>query len=179
MKKILLSTIVSLILLFIWSGITQLLPWGVPTAQKVSVQTSSALDIPDLIRLPAHTLTTDEFESRFMHKVSTYQTDRTFSWIVMQPLQNNYTRYFMYEAMTQLMVALLLSMILYLTAKLNNRIRLLIIGLMGTLAAAATYGQLMNWWGLPASYALGVGVNLILGWLAAGFVIVKLIIKQT
>jgi hypothetical protein len=50
--------------------------------------------------------------------------------------------------------------------------------LAGLLAVTAIYGQLMNWWGVPAIYALGAGFNLIVGWLIVSLVSAKYIIKQ-
>ena len=43
MKKHLLALLVFTVLLFLWSGLTQILPWGVPTAQKITVQSDSAV----------------------------------------------------------------------------------------------------------------------------------------
>jgi Mg2+/citrate symporter len=43
-KKILVSTLAATIILFLWSGVTQMFPWGVPTAQAISAQSSKKTD---------------------------------------------------------------------------------------------------------------------------------------
>ena len=178
MKRLIFSTVVSTIILFLWSGLTQMLPWGVTTTQNISVQTGELVQAPNLLRLEPNSLTTETFDEQFVNKISTYTTDKTFSWIVTQPLNTNYISYFAMEALTQFMVALFLSLILFLTAQLEFKTRLSLIALAGLAAVMATYGQLMNWWKLPASYALGVGLNLVIGWLLASFIVAKFIIKR-
>ncbi|MEQ9262906.1 MAG: hypothetical protein RLP14_07095 [Owenweeksia sp.] len=178
MKKYFLATIVCVILLFLWSGFTQIFPWGVPTAQKITAQTKAdSGEVPDLLRIEPHTLTTDKFDAAFNHKISTYTTDHTFSWIVTQPLKTDYTGYFIGEVITQLVVAMLLVLLLVLTADRSIKMRMLLVGITGLLAWAATYGQLLNWWGMPLTYAIGVGVNLISSWLVIAFLVAKLILK--
>lgn len=180
MKQILLSTVMAFILLFICSGLSQFLPWGVPTAQKISAQTNTISDNapPDLVKVPEKSLTTPQFDEQFTGKVSTYQTNETFSWIVTQPLRTDYTSYFISEAVTQFIVALLLSVILYLSCGLTLITRLSIVCLFGLCTSVATYGQLMNWWGLPVGYTLGVSANLIVSWLLVSFVIAQFILKR-
>ena len=179
MKKVMLSTVASTVILFLWSGLTQALPWGVPTTQNVSVQTSAPeTEVPNLIQLPVGSLTTEEFEAYFIDKVSTYTTDKTFSWIVTQPLRNDYSRYFALETVTQFVVALLLACLLALTAELDIKRRMLIVFVAGLAAVSGIYGQLMNWWALPPSYALGVSLNLVIGWMIASLVSARFIIKK-
>lgn len=181
MKRIILSTLLSTAILFLWSGLTQVLPWGIPTTQNVTVQTTNTLqqsNIPNLVKLPVGELTTSNFDSQFNHKISTYTTDRTFSWIITQPLPNNYKGYFIHEAITQLLVSILLSILLYLTIRLNLQTRMILIMVAGIAASTATYGQLMNWWNIPAAYGLGVALNLVLGWLISSFVIARFILKS-
>lgn len=45
------------------------------------------------------------------------------------------------------------------------------VGVVGSAAAAGSYGQLMNWWGVSANDGLGVSTNLVLGWLLATLVV--------
>ena len=180
MKNFILSTFVSTILLFLWSGVTQMLPWGVPTAQNITVQSSEqaeSFQAPNLIRFPPNSLTTEGFDEQFVNKVSTYTTDTTFSWIVTQPLNTDYTRYFMKEGITQLIVALFLSILLQLTVQIDLKRRIAIVIMAGFAAVAAIYGQLMNWWSLPATYALGAGLNLVIGWTLAGLISARFILK--
>jgi Mg2+/citrate symporter len=180
-KKIIISTIISTVLLFLWSGLTQIFPWGVPTAQTIASQTNKqteSFQTPNLIELPANSLTTNKFDEQFVNKISTLTTDKTFSWIVTKPVDYyNVGNYFIKEIITQLFVALLLATLLALTIGLPNQKRLAIIAIGGVLAVIAIYGQMMNWWGVPAIYALGAGLNLIIGWTLSAFVSSKFIIK--
>ncbi len=177
MTRLILSTVAATIILFLWSGLTQMLPWGVTATQNISVQTNQPVQAPNLLRLEPNSLTTETFDEQFINKISTYTTDKTFSWIVTQPLNTNYLSYFVREAFAQFLVAFFLSMLLFITVKLNLKTRLSLITLAGLAAVTTTYGQLMNWWKLPASYALGVGLNLMIGWLLASFIVAKFIMK--
>lgn len=178
MKNFIFAILTFALLLFLWNGLSQLLPWGIPTAQKITVQSEANIrEVPKLLKLKPNTLTSPEFDTTFNHKISTYSTDATFSWIITQPLQPDYSGYFIREGFTQLIVGILLSLILLLTQKLKLMLSLALIGIIGSLAFVSTYGQLMNWWGLPASYALGLGINLILGWLLSSFIVSKYILK--
>jgi hypothetical protein len=181
MKKIVFATLVSALLLFVWSGVTQMLPWGVPTAQNITVQTSESeqnSSIPNLVQLPAGSLTTVEFDAQFINKISTYTTNDTFSWIVTQPVQNNYTGYFVGEFITHLIFSIFLSILLLLTVQLDLRTRMVIVAVAGLAAVSATYGQMMNWWRLPAIYAVGVSFNVMVGWTLASFLSARFIIKS-
>jgi len=177
MKNLVLSTILTTIILFLWSGLAQVLPWGITTSQNISVQTTEPVNAPNLIQLPPDTLTTEKFDEQFIGKISTYTTDKTFSWIVAQPLNVNYAGYFAKELITQFIVALLLSTLLLLTTQLTLITRLVIVGIAALAAGTATYGQLINWWAMPLPYALGVCLNLIIGWLLASFISARFIIK--
>ena len=70
------------------------------------------------------------------------------------------------EAATQAVVAALLTLLLFVTSPLALPRRLGLVALAGFAACAATYWQLLNWWGLPAVYGIGVSVNLVGAWLA-------------
>ena len=179
MKKYLLASIVFTIVLFLWSGLTQMLPWGIPTSQKITVQSDNIVNvIPNLIKLQPNTLTTDDFDSTFNHKISTYTTDSTFSWIITQPLKINYSSYFIGEVITQFIVGIFLTILLVLTQKHKIQTRMLFICIVGLVAWTATYGQLLNWWAMPAAYAIGVGVNLVIGWLVSGFLVSMFILES-
>lgn len=181
MKKIILSTLVFTLLLFLLSGLTQLLPWGIPTTQNISAQTVPISDpsVSKLITRLPNELTTQDFDGQFMDQISTYTTDNSFSWIITQPLQKDYSQYFIREALTQLVVAFLLSVLLFLTLQQKLKTRLLIIAVAGAIASVGTYGQLMNWWAMPVAYGIGVSLNLILSWTIVGFISARYIIKQT
>jgi hypothetical protein len=181
MNKIIISIIVSTILLFIWGGISQMLPWGISTTQNITVETKNNTDqsnISNLTKLQPNELTTEKFDGQFLDKISTYSTDKTFSWIITQPIQKDYSGYFIKEIITQLIVAIFLSIILYLTIKLDFKTRMLLTLIFGLCASTAIYGQLMNWWSVPSNYALGVSTNLIIGWLLVSFISARFIIKS-
>lgn len=179
MKQYLLALVVFTIVLFLWSGFTQMLPWGISTSQKITVQSDSIVnEIPNLIKLQPNTLTTNDFDSTFNHRISTYTTDRTFSWIITQPLKTSYTSYFIGEVITQFLVGIFLTILLVLTQKHKIQTRMFFICIVSLVAWTATYGQLLNWWAMPAAYAIGVGVNLMIGWLISGFLVSKFILKS-
>jgi hypothetical protein len=167
----LLATLVGAVVLFLWSGLTQAFPWGVPRTQTLSTQSPSgveAFQAPNLVQLPPGALTSDAFDERMADRVSTLTTDRTFAWIVAKPI--GYYRpaaYFAREAATQLVVAALLAALLLLLPNAPLATRLALVALAGSAAVAGTYGTQMNWWGLPPSYGVGVGFNLVAGWLLA------------
>ncbi len=156
-------------------------PWGVPTTQTISSQSARQTEnfqTPNLIELPANALTTARFDEQMVHKISTLTTDNTFSWIITQPIDKyDVGAYFIKEIITQCVVSLFLALLLGLTIDLGFINRMYVSLLAGLLGVAAIYGQMMNWWGIPAIYALGAGFNLIVGWLAAAFVSAKFIIK--
>lgn len=181
-KKVIFSTVTSAVLLFLWSGVSQFFPWGVPTAQTVSTQSTNkteSFQTPNLIELPPNSLTSEKFDSQFVNKISTLTTDKTFSWIISSPIERyDVAGYFIREIVTQVLVGFFLALLLLTTARLPNKDRLLLVGLSGVLAVAAIYGQMMNWWGMPAIYALGAGFNLIIGWSIAGYITASFIIKS-
>jgi hypothetical protein len=182
MKKIFLSTVVSLVILFFWSGLTQIFPWGVPTTQAIHAQESDkteSFQTPNLVKMPAKSLTTNQFDKQFSNKISTYTTDETFSWIISKPISYyNPTHYFIKEILVQFIVSIFMAILLFLTQTIETNKRLLLVLSVGVMCVMATYGQMMNWWGMPALYGLGVGLNLVIGWLIASWVSIKYILKS-
>jgi hypothetical protein len=182
MKRITIAIVSSTVTLFMWNGLVQFFPWGVPTTQILNTQTSNTIDVKDMknvITLSANSLTTNEFDEKCSNKISTLITDKTFSWIISKPTNSyNMGTYFMKEAVTQLLVSLFLVLLLCCTVSLGFATRLKIVSLAAFAAAIATYGQQLNWWGVPASYGLGVMINLILGWILTAFIVAKWIIKS-
>ncbi|MBI1297336.1 hypothetical protein GC175_20540 [bacterium] len=180
-RNILWGTLIAGVVLFVWSGLVQIFPWGVPSAAVLASQTEGQTEpfqAPNVQRLPANALTSPQFDAEMVNRVSTLITDNTFSWIVTKPLAYyNPLLYFAREFATQIAVGLLLTLVLILTSPLPNRQRLLIVTLAGILAAIATYGQLFNWWGLTIVYALGVSFNLVIGWIVVSFVLTRFVLK--
>jgi hypothetical protein len=180
-KKVILGTIVSGILLFVWSGLTQLFPWGVPSVNSLSSQSAAQTELfqaPNVKQFSAHELTTPQFDSEIVGKVSTLATDDTFAWIIAKPLAYySPTNYLIREAIAQFVVGLLLTSIVILTKPLSLTHRLSIVLGLGLIASVSTYGQLFNWWGLTVAYALGASFNLVAGWLLVGVVLIRLTIE--
>ena len=117
--------------------------------KKLQYKSDSAANrIPNLIKLEPNTLTTNNFDSTFNNKISTYTTDKTFSWIVTQPLKTDYTSYFISEIVTQFFIGALLTLLLVLTKNHKIQTQMMFIGIVGLVAWAATYGQLLNWWAM-------------------------------
>ncbi|WP_338397406.1 hypothetical protein [Persicobacter psychrovividus] len=184
MRQFITSTLTITLILFFWSGLTQMLPWGVPSTQNVNTQSISAqtehFQVEQLTKLEAGSLVTPAFDDLFQNKISTLTTDDSFSWIITKPLEYyNPMQYFTIEILTQFLVAILLSWMLILTATLRTTQRVQINVLGAILAAVAVYGQMMNWWGMPAIYALGASFNLLIGCALASFVSAKWIIKRS
>src|SRR5688572_2236934 len=138
MKKIILSTILSTVLLFFWGGLTQLFPWGVPTAQSIASQATGKTEIfqaPGLIELPVNALTTEKFDDQMVNKISILTTDKTFSWIITKPVEYySVSSYFIKEILTQLLVSGFIALLLYLTADQNLAKRIYISSLAALLA---------------------------------------------
>jgi hypothetical protein len=182
MKSIILSVGISAVVLFMWNGLSQTFPWGVPSSQMISTKSSQDANdtkMGQLAQFPSNTFTNEKFDAQFSNKVSTLMTDQSFSWIVSKPIgYYDMGAYFMKEGLTQLMVAIFLSCILFFTIKLDLKTRLFIIGLTSLAAGIGVYGQLMNWWGLPAAYGLGVAFNLFVSWLLVSFISAKWILKS-
>ena len=169
--------VVSGIILFLWSGLTQIFPWGVPSTNNIiSSQSNQTKEIEasNLKRFTVNKFTTAEFDQEMVNKVNTLTTDMTFSWIVTKPLSYyNPIHYFMREVLTQFLIGFLLTIICLLTQPLPFKQRFLTVLFVGIITGISTYGQLFNWWGLTAIYALGVSANLLIGWAIAGFILIK------
>jgi hypothetical protein len=156
-------------------------PWGVPTAQTItaqSIKNTESFDIPNVLALEPYSLTTEKFDEKFVDKISVYSTDKTISWVTTKPLNYyNIEAYFTKEIITQFIVAIFLSLLLYMTIKLDNKTRILLIGISSIAAVAGIYGQMLNWWGMPVVYALGAGFNLIIGWTISAYLSSRFILK--
>ena len=178
-KTFIISTLVSTMVLFLRSGLTQLFPWGVPSAKVyITTNTSKAFQTSEVKRMQPYSLTTEKFDELLVNEVNTLETEQTFSWIVTKPTSYyNPTDYFLREIFTQLVVGILLTIITWLTLGLPLGKRICLIVLAGIAGTFATYGQLWNWWGLTYLYACGVSFNLLIGWLLSGFLLCKFVMK--
>ncbi|MFW5848113.1 MAG: hypothetical protein ACOCVF_04290 [bacterium] len=184
MIRFMISSFIIGLLLFLWSGLTQFIPWGVPTTntlRSTSIEMKKQnFQAPNLKEFENNHFTTEEFDKEMVNKINTLTTEKTFSWIITKPLSYyDQGRYFIIELINQILIGFLLSAILLLSHKLKFYRRILLILTIGIISTVAIYGRLSNWWGLPMLYAIGESINLILGWLLAGFISAKFIIKNS
>ncbi len=166
--------------LFVWSGLSQQLPWGVSAAQNFSATSpvalaevnASAFEPRNLTRKTPGFYTSAAFDEAFSDAVSTLATDRTFSWIISIPAERyKPMRYLGVEAITQVGIAVLLLLTLTALRPLPKKDRFRVLGLLALAGGLATYGVMMNWWGLPLQYAVGMVLNLLVGWFIAGLIV--------
>lgn len=180
-KKFVLSNVVMAILLFLWGGLCQVFPWGVSSTQNISCLDSTASQsspVSNMQYVAPLSLSTDDFDAQFMGKISTYTTEKSFSWIITQAVPINYGAYFGKEILNQFFVALLLTTLLILSHTLPLKRRMFLIFTASLVTCAATYGQLINWWQMPLAYGLGASFNLILGWVLTGFISARFILPS-
>ena len=172
-----LAVLVGMIVLVLWYGLTQLFPWGTGSVSNFSATSSETYvsGPPGLEKASPGTWTTEAFEDRLGGRISTLATDRSFSWIVAAPREHySIPRYFAFHALTQAAVAAFLVLVLGVLAPLPRLRRLAAVAVLAMTGAIATYGGMLNWWGLPVAYGLGEGFNLLVGWLLAFSVIDRL-----
>lgn len=143
-----------------WSGITQKLPWGFRAVGRVD----RAPELADQVRRQTG-------EGMF------FTTDGVSSLVVVKP-QNYYNpaRYFGLELLTQVAVALVLTVVLSLLYPLASGQKLAVIGLVGLVTALAVDFQYWNWWGFSSRYSLGMAGNRLLGWLLAAWALDRLVV---
>lgn len=184
LPRLILGAFAATLVLFLWSGVTNMLPWGPPSAQ---VLLTEAEDANDPFRtgtrarvIDAGTLVGPNFDEAMSGRVSTLTTTGTFSWIVSRPLgYYDPAAYLAREAVTQALVAVLLTALAWITLSLGRAARLAVFGVAALAAAVASYGQLLNWWGLTAAYGFGAMANLLVGWLLAGVVLTLILRRPT
>lgn len=168
-KKLILGIVTATVILFVWSGLSQLFPWGVPSANVINASTGvENFQAPDATSFEPGTLVTQLFEEEMVGQVNTLTTDTTFSWIVTKPISYyNPGRYFLFEFITQFLTAICLTVILSFIGPWELRKKLLFASILGLVIIIPTYGPFFNWWGLTPTYALGIMVNFLIGWLLA------------
>jgi hypothetical protein len=159
-------------LLMLWSMLSQLFPWGVPTVAQYSAVhgTPYVFISPGLVTEAAGTFTTNRFDDTFAGTIATLATDRSFTWLVSVP-RTAYqpARYFAGELLTQLFVALGLMLMYRVTRPASRGRYLQLVAAAALLAGTAIYGSQVNWWGMPPGFAAGMVGNLLGGWLLASW----------
>ena len=110
LKKILISTLAITLILFLFGGLSQQFPWGVPTTQVVFSSEGKAeifASNSKIHKFKANELTTEKFDDQFKGKISTLTTDKTFNWIVSTDVKNwQPINYFIREIIIQFFVGL-------------------------------------------------------------------------
>jgi hypothetical protein len=182
MKKLVLSTLVITVILFLFGGLAQMFPWGIPNTQVITAQSgeqTEAFQAPQEIKMESGALTTEKFDEVMIGRISTLTTDKSFSWIISAPISRyDAGTYFVFEVLTQFVVAIFLTMLLYLTRQMQLSKRILLMLVPAIAVSSSIIGQQLNWWAMPAIYGLGVGFNLIISWTFAYFISAKWIIKN-
>jgi len=173
-SKLVLAILVGTVVLLLWYALVQLFPWGTGSVRNFSATSGEpyASGVANLEEAPPGTWTTDAFEDRFGDRISTLASDRSFSWIIVAPREHySIPRYFAFHALTQTGVAVLLVLVLGVLSPLPRARRLAAVVVLGAAATIATYGAMLNWMGMPATYGVGESFNLLGGWLLAFAVI--------
>jgi hypothetical protein len=160
------------VVLFVWSGASQIFPWGVPTVRSFAQTSGNPSSFGTaLVKVAPGTLTTNAFDEQMGDGIYTLTTDRSFAWIVSVPLARyDPARYFLVELLCQLVCSLLLVTAMIWLAPLPRRRRAAVLGVLALGAIVGTYGVMTNWWGLPLLYSVGMSANFMVGWLAAAVV---------
>lgn len=164
-----LQTLLVTVVLTLVGGVSQMLPWGIGSAQVLRQTTGARTAfgtrperVHDLSDSPA---VTDEFDRVMTGRVSTLTTDSSFSWIVSAPISAyNPGRYLIVEVLTQLTVAVGLVAVNALLSDTPAATRVMLALIASALTSVAAYGQLANWWGLTPRYVVGVSLTLCVGW---------------
>ena len=172
MKSLVYAAVIMTVILFGWSYACQQLPWGQGAVIRVTTLTEAdeLQPEPNRIRVPKETLTTTVFDRSFRGHLSFYETVEAISVIMTQPSGHDKNQYWGVELLTQLLVAILLSAIIVITRELPLSRQLLLVSCAALAAGIATYGHMLNWWGMPQRYGFGACANLVVGWVVAAAV---------
>ncbi|MBL8953090.1 MAG: hypothetical protein JNK82_20100 [Myxococcaceae bacterium] len=154
--------------LFFWSGLSQQLPWGVPTVKNVVATTGPVSDFAgtaNLVMLPPGALTTPRFDTELGRGISTLTTEGTFAWVMsIDRAGYDPLRYLALELVSQLGVAMFIVVVMWQLRQLAASRRVGVVASMALCASTATWSVLANWWGVPPLFAAGMSLNLIVGW---------------
>jgi hypothetical protein len=155
------GTIVGGVLLFMWSGFTQsLIPWGIKTVTEFEEQSIIG-----------------EILQRQSKSGLYYFKDKVAAFIAVKP-ESYYSmnRFLAIEFITQILVALVITILLLLTSAQPVQLRLIFLGLSTTLSILSVDVQYWNWWGFSNLYSVGIAINRLIGHLLVGFILVKFIL---
>lgn len=180
MKSLVYAAVIMTVILFGWNFACQKLPWGQGAVTQVTTlgETDELEPVPNRIRVPNGSLTTTVFDRSFLGHISFYETVEAISVIMTHPSRHDKNLYWGVELFTQLTVAIFLAAVLVLTRELPLGRQLILVACAALAASAATYGHMLNWWGLPPRYGYGACANLVVGWVVAAAVGSKLVLKK-
>lgn len=152
-SKLLFATLAGAVVLFLWDGLMQALP-GVGV-RAVQTTEASAL-LPEIAAAPGMTYVT---------------TPESVSFVSTQPAgYYDVTRFFVIEAVSALVVSVLLAA-LFTTVRLSSRSKMLLVAsIAGAAASAAIHIPYWNWWGFSIAYTAGVIAKTVFGWMAVALV---------
>ncbi len=179
MKNLVYSAVIMTVILYGWSYACQKLPWGQGAVTLVTTlgENDELQPVPNRIRVPNGSLTTSVFDRSFRGHISFYETVEAVSVIMTQPTRDRNLHWGL-ELLTQLVVAIFLAAVLVLTHELPLGRQLLLVACAALAASAATYGHMLNWWGLPPRYGFGATANLVVGWVVAAAIGAKLVLAK-
>lgn len=150
-----LAMLITGIILFVWSGISQNLPWGVRSVK------------PDVTNEVAIQAIASEQKNGML-----YLNGEIVALVAAKPKSYYSTqRFFAVELLTQLLVGIVLCLLLAQLSNLSLLHRQLIVLLAGLLIVATTDLAYWNWWGFSNLYTLGVSVNKLIGLQLASLVV--------
>ncbi|AFY49654.1 hypothetical protein Nos7524_3880 [Nostoc sp. PCC 7524] len=160
---LLFAVIVAGLVLFIWSGVTQNLPWGIKSVK------------PDIKNVVATQAIASESQNGMM-----YLNGEIVAFVAVKP-KTYYSpqRFFIVEFVTQILAGMILCLLLSQLFDLSLVGRQFIILLVSLLIVVTTDMSYWNWWGFSHPYTLGVAANKIIGLQLASLVVSLLFMHTT
>lgn len=153
-KKIIIASIAGAILLFLFDGAFQSIPY---------------VGVRAVTRLETNALTTAAFDT-LAGRMAYIATDKTVSFVATKSADYYHlTRFFAIEFLSALAIAFILAL-LFAKIKLPHLGERLWLTLAFALVASfAIHVPYLNWWGFSAAYTIGVTLKTTMGWLLLSF----------
>lgn len=162
MGKIIKGALVGGIIMLVMGVLVQLIPWGYASIDYF--ENPSAIS--------------QTIESQAQEGIYIISED-VFSFIVVSdPEWDSIPRKLLFDLLTQILLAGVITAVLLKTQNLHSRER---IGIVALMAIAAGLGAIMpdwNWWGFSLRYVVGASVNLVIVWTATAYILVHYILKE-
>ena len=172
MKKVMLSTVLGALMLFIWSGISwMVLDWHNQTIHNFTNDQAVASAIQ--ANAPQSGI---YFMPNMMHPEATANTEpQVFAAVKLEGMSNSMVKPLVYEFVLQLVLVLLVSSLLMQTANLNYVRRYLFILTFAIATALWANVPYYSWFGFDSEYTLVMMADALIGWALAGLVIAGII----